>query len=238
MLIRCLIADDEPMARKVLANYVARMPQLELFRACTNALDVQQILATEPIDLLFLDIKMPQMTGIELLRNLETLSAKVIFTTAYTEHAFESYELGVADYLRKPFSFDRFKTAVERAFPELATPQLQVETEKERTYLFLKVERSMQRVSINQILYIQGYGNYIKVFTTEGMLLAYERMSDLEHLLPTIQFVRVHKSWIVALNQVTRFQSHTLHIGEVEIPVGEAKRGVMAEAWGKKGYLN
>jgi DNA-binding LytR/AlgR family response regulator len=222
------------MARKVLANYVARMPQLELFRACTNALDVQQILATEPIDLLFLDIKMPQMTGIELLRSMDKRSVKVIFTTAYTEHAFESYELGVADYLRKPFSFERFKTAVERAFPEIVLPISTIESEKERTYLFLKVERSMQRVQINQILYIQGYGNYLKVFTTNGMFLAYERMSDLEQLLPSTQFLRVHKSWIVALNHITRFQSHTVQIGEVDIPIGEAKRGLMAEAWGKQ----
>jgi two-component system, LytTR family, response regulator len=228
MLIRCVLADDEPMARKILASYIARMPQLELVRSCPDAQIVQQTLASETVDLLFLDIQMPQMTGIELLRNMEKTATKVIFTTAYTEFAFEGFELGVADYLRKPFSFERFLTAVERAFPEIAVQKTEVPTDQARTFLFLKVERSSHRVRISDILYLQGYGNYVKVFTKNGMLLAYERLSDLEQLLPAERFLRVHKSWVVAIESVTVVHPIFLKIGEIEVPISEAKRKLVA----------
>jgi two-component system, LytTR family, response regulator len=217
--IQCILADDEPLARRILVEYVRRHEWLECIVVCTNGRELLSALAHYSPDLLLIDVQMPYFSGIEALRTALPKS-KVVFTTAFTEYAFEGYELGVSDYLRKPFSYERFRQAVGRAFPDMVEPDLSgSQTDTPRRYIFLKVNRSIQRVAVVDIQYVQAMGNYLKVATEKSILVTYLRMSDIEELLPGKDFVRVHRSWIVAVHRVTGIHRQSIFIGSVEIPI-------------------
>ncbi|CCH52849.1 putative response regulatory protein ypdB [Fibrisoma limi BUZ 3] len=222
--LRCLIVDDEIAAHYVLENYIGRMDRLVLAGQCYNALDALNFLHRQPIDLLFLDINMPELTGLELLSSL-SYAPRTILTTAYTEFALQGYDFGVTDYLVKPIPFPRFLKAVDRVLaqqpalvgsPTVSAPASVIPTDS----IMVKVDADWIRVKLDELLYAQSWGNYVKLFLPGRMLLTPLTTTELESRLPTDQFIRIHKSYIVALNKIERLSGNTLHIGDTDLPVG------------------
>jgi DNA-binding LytR/AlgR family response regulator len=222
MKIKCLVVDDEPLAQRVLEKYIVSLPSLELVKKCSNAIEASSYLHQHPVDVIFLDIKMPELNGMEF---LETLSQppQIILTTAYSEYALEGYEYSVLDYLLKPISFERFLKAVnkiKKSIPEKTKEMDALKTEED--FIFLKTDQTHHRVKYQDIKYVQGYGNYVKVFTEEKRILISETMSRLETILPQNLFVRIHKSYIVSLRKIEKIRENKIRINDITIPIGRA----------------
>jgi DNA-binding LytR/AlgR family response regulator len=232
MKIRCLIADDEPLAIKLIADYVSRIPHLELTTTCKRATDVAGFVSQ--VDLLFLDIKMPGLTGLELLRSL-TVKPLVILITAFSEHAIEGFELDVVDYLVKPVTFERFLLAVNKAtrqyqlqkqnvpnIQNITEPTTQ-EEEIAKDYFFVKSGFKSVRINFSDILYIEGLKEYVSIYTSDGRkFIKLASLRDLERILPTKTFLRTHKSYIVAVQKVTAAYGNIVEIEKIELPVGRS----------------
>ena len=215
-MIRCLIVDDEPLAREVLESYVEDMPTLELVACCSDAMEALDWLDQEQIDLLFLDINMPKLSGINFYKSLSQ-KPKVIFTTAYSNHAVEGFELEAVDYLLKPFSFERFVKAVNK---------VQVDQRESQTadFIMLKADKKTHKINFNKILYFESIGDYVKLHLEEGKtLIINETLRKLEEMLPK-NFLRVHKSFIIALTQLEYLEGNQAKIGEIKIPIGQSYR--------------
>jgi two-component system LytT family response regulator len=223
--IKCLVADDEPAARNVLTRYIKEIPMLELVGECSNAIQVMSLLQTHPIDLLFLDIHMPQLKGNDFLKALNT-PPKTIFTTAYEQYALQSYELNALDYLLKPIQFHRFLKAVQKVM-QLATPleteQVSIQPARD-LFIYFRANRKMVKVLLNDILYIESIKDYIKVFTTSGVIITKTSISSIEELLPENNFIRTHRSFIVSLQKVKSFTSEIIEIEKTEVPIGKMFR--------------
>ncbi|WP_046246358.1 LytR/AlgR family response regulator transcription factor [Hymenobacter terrenus] len=226
---RCLIIDDEPLALDVLERYIGQIPSLTLVSRCNSAFEALQVLHTQPIDLIFVDIKMPEYSGIELIRSLAR-PPQIVLTTAFSDFAVESYELGVTDYLLKPFSFDRFLKAVNRAIVQLTSPGSVLVTAPPVAvppppeFVFLKADRQIHKVSLREIEYVEAYGNYVKVHLTNRMLLITDRISDMEALLVPHRFVRAHRSYVVPLDKIASISGHEILLGPHRIPVSSQYR--------------
>ncbi len=218
--IRCAIVDDEELARALLENYAGRLPNLQLVGMCKDPLEALQLLQEQPVDLLFLDIQMPELTGIEFLRSL-TQRPLVIFTTAYSQYALEGYELDVLDYLLKPIAFERFVQAVNKAAERL---RLLSNEKGEKDYILVKADHKVHRLRYDDILYVQSMLEYVAYYTPEGRILSLGSLKSLEEELPKSLFIRVHKSFIVAKKKVTTLEGNTVHIGKEKIPIGASFR--------------
>lgn len=221
-MLRCLLVDDEPLALRLLASFVARVPGLELVGTCRSALEARELLRWEPVDVIFLDIQMPDLTGVEFVRSLRP-EALIIFTTAYESFAVEGFALNAVDYLLKPIAFDRFLQAAQRAQDRLATPPEPAAPAAADDYLFIKADYHSQRVSLRDIRYLEGLKDYVKVFTASPRpLLTLKSLKAFEERLPATDFVRVHRSYIVALGHIDSIRKNRIYLGEAIIPVGEA----------------
>jgi len=224
----CIIADDEPLAREVMERHVSKIEQLRLIASCANGLEVFNALKTKPADILFLDIQMPQLTGIELLRTLKNPPA-VIMTTAYREFAVEGFELNVIDYLLKPVSFERFLRSIER-YESLKTPirvnhevyLTHENQEKSKAFIYIKSDKKMVRVMLKDLLYIEGLKDYVKVHTREAIWVTYQTLTYFEEKLSNDQFVRVHRSFIVSLDHIKSYTATQIEIGKVSVPIGSS----------------
>ena len=225
--IRCLIIDDEPMARGILENYVERIHFLEHVGSCSDALQAIATLHETEVDAVFVDIKMPEVTGLEFIRSLEK-PPKFIFTTAFSEYAVESYELDAVDYLLKPISFERFLKAVNRLANELKPASSSTSTELS-DYLFIREDGSDYKVFFDDILFAQSYGNYVKVFTAQKMYLTPSTLKDMEKRLPPDVFLRVHRTSIVHRLKVTAIQGDWLSIGTHRIDIGSHYKKTVLE---------
>jgi len=232
--IRCLIVDDEPPAREIIRRYVQEIPTLQLMGECANAIQVLTILQQQPIDLLFLDIRMPQLNGTDFIKTLQH-PPKVIFTTAFSEYALEGYELDVVDYLMKPIRFDRFLKAVNKAFPlnntaavfKPVAPEVAAE-KKNESFVYFRADRKMVKVMLDDILYIESMKDYIKVHTLQGVIITKQSISSVEAMLPGKLFVRTHRSFIVSINKIKSFTNELVEIDKTDIPIGKLFRnGVM-----------
>jgi len=226
--IRCLVVDDEPPAREIVKRYIAELPLLELAGECGNALQTMSFLQQHPVDLLFLDIKMPQLSGTGLLKVLKH-PPKVIFTTAHAEYALEGYELDVVDYLLKPVQFERFLKAVHKVIQlpvaEPAAPSVEI---KKEAFIYFRADRKMVKVLLNDILYIESMKDYVKVYTTAGVIITKQSIRSLEAMLPEQLFVRTHRSFIVSLQKIKSFTTELIEIDKAEVPIGKLFRnGVM-----------
>jgi DNA-binding LytR/AlgR family response regulator len=228
--IKCLITDDEPLALDVLTNYINNLEYLELAGCCSNAVETINFLQKNKIDLLFLDIQMPKLTGIDFLRTLHQ-PPKVIFTTAYREYALEGYDLNVLDYLLKPISFERFIIAVNKYCnsKQLITMPVQQGTTNSSSdsFIYLKADKKMIKVYLKDILYIESMKDYIRVKTTGREIVTYQKISYLEEKLPDDRFLRIHRSYIVAVDRITSFNATTIDIGDEEIPIGRLYKNVV-----------
>lgn len=223
--IRCLVVDDEPPAREIIRHYVEELPGLTMAGECANALHAFAFLQQQPVDLVFLDIRMPQLNGNDFLKSLKH-PPKVIFTTAYADYALEGYELDVVDYLLKPVPFDRFLKAVNKAFPSgNGKPAAETREEKKtEAFVYFRADRKMVKVMLADILYIESMKDYVKIVTTQGTLITKQSISSVEEMLPEKVFARVHRSFIVSIAQIKSFTSELIEIGKTEIPIGKLYR--------------
>lgn len=225
--VKCLIVDDEPMARDVIRRYIEKVPILQLAGECGNAIDAMVFLQNEPADLIFLDIRMPHLSGTDFVKSLRSVP-KIIFTTAYKEYALDGFELDIVDYLLKPIRFDRFLRAINKAFPqkqeEPATPSPAepASLKKNNTgFIYLKSDRKMIKVMLDDILYIESARDYLKVFTQQGSILTRQTISSIEAMLSDNDFIRIHRSFIVSIRKIESYTHETVEIGKKELPIGK-----------------
>jgi len=226
MNIRCLIIDDKPLAIDILADYTQKVPFLELVGTTTNPIEGLSIIREQNIDLVFLDIQMPELTGLQFMK-ITGKQCKVILTTAYSKYALDGFEHDVIDYLLKPIAFDRFYRAAEKAKQVIGKStekgiQSNIETNPE--YLFVKTEHRIQKLNLKDILFIEGLQNYISIQTSNERVLSLQPLKKIEESLPTKDFVRVHKSYIVALRHISAIERSRIFIGDTVIPVGDNYR--------------
>jgi len=226
MKISTLIVDDEPHALEILEKYIAHFPEIELVDKCYNAVQAFQILQKKAIDLLFLDIKMPGLLGTELVRTLKN-PPRIIFTTAYQDYALEGFDLNAVDYLLKPIPFDRFLKAMDKVFNGYNPKQLSVQVSnhlvsetKNDSYLYLRVERRMVKINVNDIYWVESLKDYVKVALSDKTYVSKQKISVLEELLPEDKFVRIHRSFIVSIEKVQSYHSFAIEILGRELPIG------------------
>ncbi|SHN17213.1 LytR/AlgR family response regulator transcription factor [Mucilaginibacter sp. OK098] len=231
-MIRCLIVDDEPLALHILEDYISKIPFLQLVKATTNPIEALTLVQEKLVDLVFLDVQMPELTGIQFLR-IANGKAKVILTTAYPQYALEGYELDVIDYLLKPIAFDRFFKSVQKAQAVLQPAAAPVQSEpapqqKQQDllsdFIFVKTEHKIQKVYLNNILFIEGLKDYISIFTPAERIITLQNMKKMEDALPEKHFIRVHKSYIVSINKIDSIERSRIFIGDKVIPVGDTYR--------------
>jgi two-component system LytT family response regulator len=238
MTLKCIAVDDEPLALDIIEDYVSKVPFLELVKRTENAIEALQLVQAGGIDLVFLDIQMPDLTGIQFLK-IANNKASYILTTAYSQYALESYDLNVSDYLLKPIAFDRFYKAVEKVHNQhknnaepvaapvpvvpvitpVATPAQTVQD-----FIFVKTEHKIQKIELDNILYIEGLKDYISIFTKAERVITLQNMKRMEETLPKSQFIRVHKSYIIALDKIESIERSRITICGKIIPIGDTYR--------------
>ncbi|WP_295651094.1 LytTR family DNA-binding domain-containing protein [uncultured Mucilaginibacter sp.] len=229
-MIRCLVVDDEPLALHILEDYISKLPFLQLVKATTNPIEALTLVQNGAADLIFLDVQMPELTGIQFLK-IANGKAKVILTTAYSQYALEGYELDVVDYLLKPIAFDRFYKAVQKvqsilnpAVAPLAAKEEPAPKDLQNDFIFVKTEYKIQKVYLHDILFIEGLKDYISIYTPTERIITLQIMKKMEEALPEQHFVRVHKSYIVALNKIDSIERSRICIKDKVIPVGDTYR--------------
>ncbi len=227
--IKCLIVDDEPLAITVLKEFLEKIPQLELVNTCADALQAFQILSQEKIDLVFLDIEMPGLNGIDFIKSLAN-PPSIILTTAYREYAMESYEIEVVDYLLKPISFSRFFKAINKYLKSInivAVEQV-VEQKTSQGSIYVYSNKKNIKVYLEEILYIESLKDYVRIHTSQQQIISKDTISRYEELLPN-SFLRVHRSFIINKEKISAFTQHDIEIGEQEIPIGSSYKKKVIE---------
>ncbi|MEM1323447.1 MAG: LytTR family DNA-binding domain-containing protein [Bacteroidota bacterium] len=231
MKLRCIIVDDEPLACRILQNYLRELPQLQLLATCHSAIEAGRLLQEQSIDLLFLDINMPRLSGTRFLRSLSH-PPMVIFVTAYPEYAVEGFELAAIDYLLKPFSFERCFQAVNKAIEhwkgQQRSPQL-------TGALTIKADKKWYRLEYSDINYLQAFGDYVKIFTAQDRYLTKERLSELERRLPPTLFLRIHRSYLIRLNAVQFVEGNQVKVGKAMLPVAKGHKAALLNQMGNPG---
>jgi DNA-binding LytR/AlgR family response regulator len=234
-----MVVDDEPLARRVLEKYIDSLPSLELSIQCKNVMEVSAYLHENPVDVIFLDIKMPQLSGIDFLKTLDT-PPNIIITTAFSEYALEGYEYSVIDYLLKPISFPRFLKAVNKIQPNHQNNSISFingNQNRKNNFIFLHADKVDHKVSYLDIYYIEGCGNFINVHTKDQVLIVSEKMKTIEDTLPGESFIRVHKSFIVNIEEIEQIEGNMIEIHGRSIPIGRHYR-INVERIIKKYRLN
>lgn len=225
MKLKCLIVEDEPLARNLLSEYVSKVSHLELVEASSNPLQALDVLRNHHIDLMFLDIQMPEITGITLLKTLQK-KPFVILTTAYSEYALESYDLDVVDYLLKPVTFDRFLKAVDKVNHRMQAPRPQDTSSAEQStpFVFIKDGTKLVKINFDEILFVQGLKDYVTIVTKTQKVVSLQRLKALETQLPPDKFIRIHHSYIVAVKAIDAIHKGEVQIGTHFIPVSDSYR--------------
>ncbi len=222
--LKCIIVEDEPLATQILEGYIARVPFLELNGSYEDAIEAMDHLRDHPVDLMFLDIHLPEIKGITFLKTLTDPPA-VIITTAYHEYAVEGYELNVVDYLLKPFEFERFLTAVNKVKKQSQSEHTTEETTKD--YLFVNIQLKKVKIYFSEILYIESQKEYIKIVMQDNSYLTKMSTHEIEELLPDSLFKRIHRSFIIAIHKVRSFNSEMVEINGINIPVGRGYKDAL-----------
>jgi DNA-binding LytR/AlgR family response regulator len=218
-----LIVEDEPLARNLITEYVSKVPYLNLVKACSGALEAMEVLRTNSVDLLFLDVQMPELTGISFLRSLQK-KPLVILTTAYSEYAIEGYELDITDYLLKPITFERFLKAVDKVSQRMTAGPTASDKPAETAppnFIFVKDGTKLVKIRWDDILYVEGLKDYVTIHTRTQKVISLQRLKVLEEQLPADKFIRVHNSFIVALDAIDSVHKDKIQIGQASIPIGD-----------------
>ncbi|MGA0555775.1 LytR/AlgR family response regulator transcription factor [Larkinella sp. VNQ87] len=222
--MKCIIIEDEPLALNLLESYVRRVEGLTLIRSYTNAVEAFTFLQSRAVDLLFLDIELPQISGMDLLRSLKN-RPPVIMTTAYRDYAVDAYDLDVVDYLLKPVTFERFLRSISKVYQGQQPVPAEAVTNSatsdyDRAYIFLREDREMVKVYLRDILYIESLRDYVRVKLPDRQIITYQKISYLEQKLPETKFIRIHRSFLVAIDKVTAFTPLSVQVGDKTLPLG------------------
>jgi len=221
MKINCLIVDDEPIAREILESYIAKVSQINLVKSCQNALEAFNALNSYKIDLILLDINMPEISGLQLAKVI-TKNSKIIFTTAYREYALDGFDLQAVDYLLKPISLDRFLKAINKYFDITAYKNIVktvVASSDRNDFIFIRSDRKMIKIKFNTLLYVESLSDYIKIFTDNTVLITRETMTNIEAKLPQVAFIRIHRSYLVSINKIKSYTNEYIEIGNKALPL-------------------
>jgi DNA-binding LytR/AlgR family response regulator len=218
-LIKCIIVEDEVLAQNVIQSHLQKVDRFELVGVCNNALEAKEVLNKQEVDLIFLDIQLPGMTGLNFLRSLAN-PPLVVLTTAYAEYALESYEFNVIDYLLKPISFERFSKTVDKIVEGRLFTQPKEKDNVSNDHIFIKSNSKFFKVNFSEIIYIESMKDYLKIHTPEYNLVTHQTMNDMEKILPPKQFIRVHKSYIVAIARIKSIFGNSVEMEKATIPIG------------------
>jgi two-component system LytT family response regulator len=232
-LIRCVVLDDEFLAIKLLGGYVEQTAGLQLALKTTNAAEAIETVRNGVADLIFLDVQMPEITGIEVMRIIKDTPVKVILTTAYDKYALDGYDHDIIDYLLKPITYDRFLTAINKAKERLVIQSIQ--KNDFANYVFVKTEYRLQKVPLSGIMYLEGLRDYIAFHTITGKILSLERMKNMEESLPPDNFLRIHKSYIINIDHIDYVERGRIVINKEYLPVGETYKEIVRTKLGIKG---
>lgn len=224
--MRCITVDDEPLSLEKIKGFVEQVPFLTLVASFSSAVEAMAYLKENPADLVFLDIQMDNLTGIQMLEIMEP-KPRVVLTTAYDQYALKGYELNVCDYLLKPFSFDRFLKAVEKAYQQFQPPAQRAQNEI-NNFIFIKAEYRLEKVNFNDILFVESRGDYLYIILKQSKILTLMTMKNLVDMLPAAQFIRVHKSYLVAMDKIDAIEHGRIRIKNAVIPIGDTYRN---EVW-------
>jgi len=234
-MLKYIIIDDEPLAHEIIEEFCSMLPHLQLEKHCYNAMEAMQFLNENTVDFMFLDINMPKLKGLDFLKTL-TNPPKTIITTAYKEHAIEGFELNVVDYILKPFSFDRLVTAVNKVSNTIQTPKSVREdvsiSETSPKQFFVKGDKKQHQIAIDNLLYIEAYGNYTKLFLEDDMIVSHEKISYYETLLEASNFLRVHKSFLVSISKIKFIEGNRIIINDHKIPIGQTYKNQINKLYG------
>jgi len=233
-VVNCLIADDEPIAREIIQNYCAHLPNLKVVASCSNALEAKAAMQQQKVDILFLDINMPVLDGISFLKTIQH-KPQVIFTTAYKEYALNAFDLAAVDYLLKPFSLERFIVAVDKALERINKPSAVIQyqsEEKAESDLFIKTDSKIYRLAYKDIIYAEANGNYTKIVTTQQTLTAGITFTSFEQQLPSSIFIRVHRSFIINKSFISHIEGNRVFVNAIEIPIGNNYKEVFLKELG------
>ncbi len=232
MKTKCLVIDDEPLARDLMRSHIEKLENFDIVEECGDAMKALRILQEQPVDLMFMDIQMPQITGIEFLRTLKR-PPKVIITTAYREYALEGFELDVVDYLLKPITFERFLKSVNKfhqvsqdAAPTTETSPLH-SAPQEEAFIYVKENKKVIKIYLNDIVYIEGLSEYVRIFTENKKTITKTSMANMEEKLPGTGFLRIHKSYIVSLPKIEAFSSNSIEVPGKELPIGRSYKNLV-----------
>lgn len=217
MKINCIAIEDEPLALKKIKAFIEQVDFLNLMGGFNNAVDAIGFLKTNSVDLIFLDVRMKKLSGIQFLESLQ-IRPKVIITSAYDEYALKGYELDVADYLLKPFTFERFLKSVDKVYNQINS----IESGYSNDYIFVKTEYRIEKVEINDILYIQGMKDYLQIHTTDRKIMTLQTFRNLLEILPQINFQRVHNSYVVSISKIDNIERNRIRIGKEFIPISDS----------------
>ena len=234
--VTCMVVDDEPMAREIISSFVGKIHNLELVATCKNVSEAFSVLQKESIQLIFLDINMPEISGLSLAKSIQHKS-QVIFTTAYREYAVEGFDLQAVDYLLKPISFDRFLKAVQKYFDLHVSKEIihqEIVSEVKENSIFVRSDRKMVKVRFKEINYIESLSDYVKIFTDKETIITRETISNIESKLPSNEFLRTHRSYIVSMPKIDSFTNEFLELDKKAIPISRSyKENVLQKLAGK-----
>lgn len=231
MKTKCLIIDDEPLARDLMRSHLEKLENFEIVGECGDAMKAMQVLRDQKVDLMFMDIQMPQITGIEFLKILKN-PPKVIITTAFREYAIDSFELDVVDYLLKPITFERFLKSVNKYYQvsQEETPVTAAVSDviqSEEAFIYVKENKRVIKVNLSEILYIEGLSEYVQIYTDRKKIITKTSMTSLEEKLPNEGFLRIHKSFIVSVSRIEAFTAHTIEVPGKELPIGRSYKNLV-----------
>jgi len=227
-MLKFIIVDDEPLAHEIIEEFCSMIPHIELKNHCYNAMEAMQYLNNNQVDFMFLDINMPKLKGLDFLKTLSK-PPKTIITTAYKEYALEGYELNVVDYLLKPFGFDRLVKAINKVLEIDNSKNIikEVPSANDKSRFFVKGDKKHHQIALNDLLFIEAYGNYTKLFLKEEMIISHEKISHYEEILGVSQFLRVHKSFIVRIDKIKLVEGNRILIDEHKIPIGQTYKSIV-----------
>lgn len=234
MKTKCLVIDDEPLARELMRNHIEKLENFEIVAECGDAMKALQALRDHPVDLMFMDIQMPQITGIEFLKTLKH-PPKVIITTAFREYALESFDLDVVDYLLKPITFGRFLKSVNKFYqvtqeePQSVLPASPGASQNEEAFIYVKENKKVIKVFLNEIVYVEGLSEYVQIYTGKKKIITKTSMTNMEEKLPEAGFIRIHKSFIVALSKIEAFTTSSIEVHGKELPIGRSYKNSVLE---------
>jgi DNA-binding LytR/AlgR family response regulator len=233
MKTKCLIIDDEPLARDLVRNHLEKLDNFEIVAECGDAMKALQVLRNQQVDLMFMDIQMPQITGIEFLKTLKN-PPRVIITTAYREYALEGFELDVVDFLLKPITFERFLKSVNKYFQVTSEngtngESMSSASTPEESFIYVKENKRVIKLLLNEILYIEGLSEYVKIYTDNKRIVTKTSMTNMEEKLPSENFMRIHKSYIVSLHKIEAFTSSSIEVTGKELPIGRSYKNRVSQ---------